>query len=163
MNETINNLCVNILEKSKSNYSHFEEMLKITQQLEEKLPSGDVELCNKILEQRQQLINKIELVNKEIHLFQNEINSIIKLEDFSLESVQPHISKDLYETVINLNTKIQTIIEQIQTLDKEHFRNAEMAIEETKLQLLRVHSTLRPNQSYQRAPMSEPKFVDKKR
>ena len=159
----INNQCVEIYEKMSINLAHFEEMLQITQQLESKSLDTEVELYNEILEQRQNLINEIEQLSREINLIKDKINQEIGLEDFNLESVQPYIMKDLYENLTTQYAIIQKVILQIQDLDREYNHNAELAKEATKLHLLRVQSILRPHRSYQKVHVPEPRFIDKER
>ena len=159
----INSQCLDMYEKMSINLAHFKEMLKLTQQLESKSLDTEVGLYNEILEQRQDLINKIDQVSQEVNMVQNKINQKISLEYFNLDSVQPYISKDLYENLTTLYPVIQDVILQIQDLDKEYNQNAEMAKEATKLHLLRVRSILNPNRSYQKVYVPEARFIDKKR
>ena len=159
----INVQCVDIYEKMSINLAHFKEMLKITHQLESKSLDTEIELYNQILEKRQVLIKGINRVSQEIDLIQNKINEKISLEYFNLESVQPYISKELYENLTTLYAMIQNVILQIQDLDKEYSQNAEMAKEAIKLHLLRVLSIRRPHRSYLEAHVPESRFIDKKR
>ena len=163
MEEQIQVQCVDIYEKMNINLVHFKEMLKLTQQLKSKALDTEVGLYNEIIQQRQDLINEIDQVSQEIDLIKKNVNPKNGLEDFNLESVQPYISKDLYGNLIILYSLIKNVILQIQELDKEYNKNAEIAKEATKLHLLRVRSILSPNRSYQKVYVPEARFIDKKR
>lgn len=163
MDNNINNLCTDIYEKLSNNLVHFEEMLKITHQLESKPLDTEVELCNKMLEQRQDLINEIDKINQEVNMIKNKINQKIGLENINYESVRPYISKDLFENLTNLHVFTQNVIMKIQDLDREYNYNAELVKEATKLHLLRAQSILRPHRSYQKVHVPEARFIDKER
>lgn len=163
MDKNINDQCLDIFEKMSINLAYFKEMLKLTQQFESKSLDNEVELYNEILEKRQDLINEIDQVSNEVNSIKNKINQKMGLEDFNLESVQPYISKVLFENLTTQYPMIQNVILQIQDLDKEYNQNAEMAKEATKLHLLRVSSILRPHQSYQEVHVPEARFIDKER
>ena len=163
MDKNINDQCMYICEKLSNNLVYFEEMLQITHQLESKSLDTEVELYNEILEQRQELICEIDQINQEININQNKINQRIGVENFNLESVQPYISRDLYEKLTIQYAIIQKVILQIQDLDREYNYNAELVKEATKLHLLRAQSILRPQRSYQKVHVSQARFIDKER
>ncbi|KLU65062.1 hypothetical protein DEAC_c30290 [Desulfosporosinus acididurans] len=161
INKEVSNLCEAIYEKMTLNLEAFEEMLKITQHLEMKSPDDEAELFIKMFEQRQDLINKIEIVNKEVTMIGNQIINVLNFGNFELESIKPYISHDLYQNLTTTNANINKVIVQIQAFDKQYKEQAEMVRERTKSQIIRFKTTQLQNQLYQKMRSAEPKFVDK--
>ncbi|MGC7870276.1 hypothetical protein ACPUYX_01965 [Desulfosporosinus sp. SYSU MS00001] len=163
MDLEIDNQCQDIREKMSANLAHFKAMLELSQQLNSESIDTEVELFNEFLKQRQDMIKEIDQVNQEINFLQTRINHKIGLEHFNLDSVQSYISGDLYEQLSNQYSLIKDVIQQIQALDKEYTKNAEVEKEAAKLKLLRFKSIIRQGKSYQNTNKPEARFIDKQR
>ena len=163
MDMIISNLCGEIYEKLTNNLAYFEEMLKITIQLESKSLDTEVEFYLQSVEQREKLIHEIDLENQAINVLLNKIAQRTGLKDFKFESVQAYIPEEQYENLTNLHVVTQKVILQIQDLDREYSQKIGLAKEATALNLHRISNINRQLKSYQRVDGHEARFIDKNR
>lgn len=164
MKNKVNELLLEISFGYNKQLSFYQTMLKLSQD-QEKLLDDSIEVETdsliKLLNKRQNIINKVEKMSNDLLTKKQEVCSILELDEFSIRSIYDSIdckgADDLEVTV----KKLAKIIFDIKNLDKVNEIKLKKHIAKTKIKLADVQGKKKVNNAYNpKAIQKDGIFID---
>ena len=148
-----------LISLSKQKNQIINEMYGFTKAQKKEIEKEDINNLNKILDEKDKLIKRINQIDIEFLNIFSQIKKEEKVENiYDLDANKYPNLKDLKDIV----TEISSTLMAISLLDEENNKNMKKRIEKTKLELKRVKEGQRAYKKYN-VPMTDSILIDEKK
>lgn len=129
---------------------YYEQMYSLALEQEKTLQQEmtDTERLIELIEQRQDLINSIEEINRGISLHKNEVCKVLGIEEFRISVIKENVTGSGVQEFEQSLLKITQLLQKIKDLDQKNEETLRQRINETKEKLKQIHNSKKANQAY---------------
>lgn len=142
---------------------YYEEMYKLALEQEIVLQQAEVDTDHlvELIKKRQELIDKVEGLNKEISNLKIEICKALGLEEFTLNIIKEYVRGEGTQELDSAISVLTQVLRKIRQLDQKNEDKLRQRINETKDRLTQVGNTKKANKAYN-AKVKNPEgiFID---
>lgn len=160
MNLSIESVSHQITEAMRGIIPLYEQILHITLSLDGLALDDNIDMFSKSLEERQELMMRIDTATVPISEWKAEICKVAGIRDFDLEKLSEHLNEKALKELAAEFARVEKIIQEIQVRDEKLKNLIEMSKNETMLALRRLHSGTKARNAYTRKGVPEPRFID---
>lgn len=115
----------------------------------------------KNINSRQELINTLDDLNKDIFKLKAEVCESIGIGTFNISAIRGIIPGPGVDELEKILARIALVLEEIKILDKKNEENLRLCIGETKDKISKIQGSKKANKAYQTAPANkEGVFID---
>lgn len=166
MKDSKNGIVVNALRKITQNYAaqlpQYEKMLGLVRCQEEELQKEEFDMggLEKLLVQRQALMEDIDKSNREIQTLKSEVCQALSLQTFSVDAVRKTVESGDVEVLEQTVDRLGAILREIRVRDLQNEETLRARIRATAEELIALRHAKAANKAYQSAAKREGMFVD---
>ena len=125
------------------------DFLRITESLKNKADLQDMPGVMRLLDQRQDCIHTVNRID----------DQLLKIRSENPPN-EEEIPEEFKERIGSVSQNIKKILQEVRTLDQGCLDRITSLRDEIKVELLKVHQSLRATHSYAEKSMGQPKFLD---
>jgi hypothetical protein len=135
---------------------YYTKMLQLAESqsvfLAQKEDGLDVEQLFEVIEQRQQLINKLEEMNSGLLSLKNEVKEALGMKEFNLTNLKERLSGQGVDALNLVFERLELLLSQIKERDQANEKLLRQSIQKTQEELKNFQKIKKVNKAYQAEP-----------
>lgn len=141
----------------------YEKMLQVAERQKVILAKEevDIEQLFNLIEQRQELLVKLEKMNEGLASLKEEIKDALEITEFNISNIKKRISGPGVEALSNSWEQLGNLVTKIKELDQANEASLRQVMQKTQEQLKVLQENKKAGQAYQSTPLAdEGIFID---